>query len=232
MSTTADIKQALQRLSPAELAGFAEWLDGLLREVRGGAGCVREAIPGDAPDQPPAMTLERYRAFEENSALRHEYVNGLVYAMSGASLAHNRITRKLLALLEGYLKGGPCEPFVLDTRLEIRADSDEIVYYPDLMVACQPADWTDKCVRNPTFVVEVLSPSSQYVDLREKAMTYHRVPSIEEYLVLAQDEVRAVLHRRSEGWRPRVHARADALIECRSLKLSVPLGQVYEGTLP
>lgn len=62
-------------------------------------------------------------------------------------------------------------------------------------------------------------------------MTYRRVQSIEEYLVLAQDEYRAVLHRGAEGWRPCVHARPDALIECRCMGLSLPLGRVYEGTL-
>lgn len=63
MHSTADIKQALRRLSPAELEGFAEWLDGFIREIRAGAGWVREAIPRDGPDQPPLMTLEQYRSF-------------------------------------------------------------------------------------------------------------------------------------------------------------------------
>lgn len=231
MNTIAEIKKSLEGLAADELARIARWLQEFMCTSGTGGGEVRERKFQETPDQPLFMTQEEYMRLEEKSALRHEYVNGLVYAMGGASLAHNRIARRLLAALETFLLGGPCEPFILDAKLEIRIDSDQIVYYPDLMVACRPQEQTGTCVRNPVLVTEILSPSTRHIDLREKVMCYGRVASIEEYLVLSQDECRAILYRRAEGWRPRVHARPDALIEFRSIGMSWALASVYEGTL-
>jgi Uma2 family endonuclease len=69
------------------------------------------------------MTVDEYLQFEEQSPLRHEYVNGAIYAMTGASLAHVRITRELLSALRGHLREGPCEPFSTDLKLLIRSDT-------------------------------------------------------------------------------------------------------------
>ena len=202
-----------------------------MRSVGAGVGEVRERQFQEMPDQPSSMTQEEFTRFEEQSTSRHEYVNGLVYAMGGASLAHNRIARRLLVALEAQLRDGPCEPFILDTKLEVRSDSDAIVYYPDLMVACRSPERTGSCVRNPALVAEILSPSTWHIDLREKVMCYGRVASIEEYLVLSQDEYRAILYRKADGWRPCIHAQPEALIEFRSIGMSLVLASVYEGTL-
>lgn len=91
--------------------------------------------------------------------------------MSGGSLAHNRIAQKLVIALSNHLRGGPCEPFFLEAKLEIRTARDRIMYYPDAMVCCRPEDRTDQIVRNPKLVVEILSKSTQHIDRREKAMT-------------------------------------------------------------
>jgi Uma2 family endonuclease len=169
--------------------------------------------------------------FEEQSPVRHEYVNGAVYAMNGVSVAHARIARELVMTVGGHLRGGPCELFSTDLKLRIRTDTDEVFYYPDMMVACQRDDWGANYVRNPKLVAEILSPSTQHIDRREKAMTYRRIASLEEYVLLAQDDHKVIVHRRAENWRPQSYTGPQATVEFRSIGLSVPLVQIYEGTL-
>jgi len=232
MSTVTELKQALRGLSAAELESIADWLDAIVADSRHRARQVREAQPEYLSDEEPLfMTWEEYLAFEEQSPHRHEYINGTVYAMSGASLAHNRIARELVIAFGAHLKGGPCEPFFLEAKLEIRAGTDRIMYYPDVMVSCRPEDRTDQVVRNPKLVVEILSKSTQHIDRREKAMTYQRVQAIEEYVLITQSQPRIIVHRRAEGWRPMVYASIDAQVELRSIALQIPLAQIYAGTL-
>jgi Uma2 family endonuclease len=232
MSTITELQQALRGLSTAELESIADWLGWEIEESRYRAFHVREAQPDYLSEEEPLfMTWDEYLAFEEQSAYRHEYVNGIVYAMSGGSLAHNRIAQKLVIAFGAHLKGGPCEPFFLEAKLEIRAGHDKIMYYPDVMVSCRPEDRTEQIVRNPKLVVEILSKSTQHIDRREKAMTYQRVEAIEEYVLIAQNQPRIIVHRRAEGWRPMVYSAMDARLEFRSIGLLLALAQIYEGTL-
>lgn len=231
MISIGEIKQALRSLSAGELESLADWLETAVEESRFRTLHVREAQPEYRSGEPHYMTWDEYLAFEEQSPHRHEYVNGAVYAMGGASLAHNRIARELVVAFRSHLRGGPCEPFFLEAKLEIRAGSDTIMYYPDVMVSCRAEDRSEQAVRNPTLVVEILSRSTQHIDRREKAMTYQRVESIEEYVLIAQDQPRVIVHRRADGWRPMLHSGLDALIELRSIGLRIAVAQIYEGTL-
>ena len=80
-------------------------------------------------------------------------------------------------------------------------------------------------------MAEVLSPSTRYIDLREKASTYQRLESIEEYVILEQSKYEVSVFRRSEEWRARIYRGADAVAELRSISLSIPLAEIYAGTL-
>lgn len=232
MTTTSELQKALRGLSATDLESIADWIEWQVEESRYRAFHVREAQPEYGPDEEPAfMTWEEYLAFEEQSPYRHEYVNGAVYAMSGASLAHNRIAQKLVMALSTHLRGGPCEAFFLEAKLEIRAGRDQIMYYPDVLVSCRPEDRTEQAVRNPKLVVEILSKSTQHIDRREKAMTYRRVEAIEEYVLIAQNQPRVIVHRRGEDWRPMLYSSLDSRVEFRSIGLCMPLAQIYEGTL-
>ncbi len=231
MSTIIELKQALRSLPAAELESIADWLEGQVEESRCRAFHVREAQPDHFAEEPLFMSWDEYLAFEEQSPYRHEYVNGTVYAMSGASLAHNQIAQELVVAFRSHLRGGPCRPFFLDAKLEIRMGSDQIMYYPDVMVSCRAEDRTDQVVRNPKLVVEILSKSTQHIDRREKAMTYQRVEAIEEYVLVAQYQPRIIVHRRTEGWRPMLYSAMEAIVEFRSIGLQMPLMQIYEGTL-
>ncbi len=230
MSTISELRQALRSLPAAELESLADWLEWEVEESRYRAFHVREAQPEYRSEEEPLfMTWEEYLAFEEQSPYRHEFINGSVYAMSGASLAHNRIAQELVVAFRSHLRGGPCEPFFLEAKLEIRTGRDLIMYYPDAMVSCRPQDRTDQVVRNPKLVVEILSKSTQHIDRREKAMVYQCVEAIEEYVLIAQNQPRVIVHRRAENWRPMVYTEAAAAVDFRSIGLSVPLEQLYRS---
>lgn len=232
MDRIAEIKQALKALSPSELENLLDWLGAVVEDVRHGASHVGEARFKYGPqpsEEPLLMTFEQYMAFEEQSPLRHECVNGSVHAMAGVSLAHNAIAVALVAALEGHLQRGPCKVFALDARLEIQSNSDQFVYYPDLMVACRREDWTDNAVRNPKLVVEILSPSTHHIDRREKAITYRRVASIEEYVLVDQNSCRVIVHRRDRHWRPDLYCGRETSVELGSIGLSLPLARINAG---
>jgi Uma2 family endonuclease len=230
VKTLEDIRHALEALSTDERHVIARWLQELI-SARDRSYRVEEPQPAYAHAQ-PFMTVDEYMKFEEQSSFRHEYVNGVVHAMSGPSLAHVRITGKLFVALETHLRGSPCEPFATDAKLRIRSEADEIIYYPDVVVACNRDEWGTNYVCNPKLVVEILSPSTEHIDRREKAMTYRRVVSIEEYVLLEQDEHKVIVHRRAENWKPQVYMGPQAVAEFRCISLSVPLAQIYAGTLP
>jgi Uma2 family endonuclease len=231
VDTISELKEALRSLSATELEGIADWLEWEVEESRYRTFHVREAQPEYRSEEEPLfMTWEEYLAFEEQSPYRHEFINGTVYAMSGASLAHNRIAQELVIAFRSHLRGGPCEPFFLEAKLEIRTGRDKIMYYPDAMVSCRPEDRTEQVVRNPKLVVEILSKSTQHIDRREKAMVYQRVEAIEEYVLIAQNQPRVIVHRRAESWRPTVYSSVDERIEFRSIGLHMSLAQIYQGT--
>lgn len=230
MSTISELKEALRSLSATELESIADWLEWAVEESRYREFHVREAQPEYRSEEEPFfMTWEEYLAFEEQSPYRHEFINGTVHAMSGASLAHNRIAQELVIAFRSHLRGGTCEPFFLEAKLEIWTGRDLIMYYPDAMVSCRPEDRTEQVVRNPKLVVEILSKSTQHIDRREKAMVYQRVESIEEYVLIAQSQPKVIVQRRAENWRPMVYTEAAAPVEFRSIGLSVPLEQIYRG---
>ena len=228
MTTVEEIKHAVQRLDLNDWFEVHHWV-GKLIDSRARTSGVKEPLAAYNPN-PPLMTFEEYLEFVEHSPLRYEYVNGVVHAMSGGSVAHGLVTGRLLSTVLIHLRGGPCEVFSSTVDLEIRSETDEITYIPDLMVACNPEEWTEKAVRNPKLVGEVLSPSTRHIDTREKATNYRRVDSIEEFLLLEQSEPKITVFRRAEKWRPQTYIGMEAVLELRSISLSVPLAQIYAGT--
>jgi len=230
MTTVEEIKRAVERLN---LDGWFEvhhWV-GKLIDSRTRTSAVREPLAEYNPN-PPLMTFEEFLEFVEHSPLRYEYVNGVVHAMSGASVAHGLVTGRLLRVVGTHLRGGPCEVFSSSVDLEIRSETDEINYIPDLMVACNHEEWSEKAIRNPKLVAEVLSPSTRHIDEREKATNYRRVASIEEILLLEQSQPKITVFRRAAKWRPQIYRGTDALLELHSISLAVPLAEIYTGILP
>lgn len=230
MTTVEEIKRAIQRLNFDGKHEVLSWLEEFVNSLYA-ASNVKDPQPVHAILNPPLMTFDEFLEFAEQSALRYEFVNGVVYAMTGASLAHNRVAALLFSAANAHLKGGPCRVFPAGTNLRIQSDTDDVEYLPDLMVACDPKEWTDQWVRNPKLVAEVLSPSTQRIDRREKALIYRQVKSIEEYLLLEQSEPKVTVLRRANEWRQQIYIGTDTVLELRSIGLSVPLAQIYESAL-
>jgi Uma2 family endonuclease len=230
MHTLAEIQHAIRRLVLEERWLLAVWLEGQQSEELG-ATKVSEAAEVYAVESQPYMTFEEYLEFEERSETRHEYVFGFAYAMAGPTVTHSRILERLHVALRKRLPGGPCEFFRQSVKLKLKFDSNEIVYYPDLMVSCDRAGWHEKWILNPRLVVEVLSPSTERTDTREKVIAYKQVPSVEEYVTVAQYSHELTIRRCAENWVPEVVKGPEAIAEFRSLGVSVPLGEIYERVL-
>ena len=176
------------------------------------------------------MSIEEYLEFEEGTPIRHEYVAGEIFAMSGGSVEHGRIAGNVFAAIHAHLRGGPCSSFINNVKLHLEVNESNFFYYPDVMVVCGPQADSRFCT-NPRLVVEVLSPSTERTDRREKASNYRQTPALEEYVLVAQRTAEVTIYRRSDHWAPLTLRSLEETAEFRSIELSLPLGQIYEGAL-
>lgn len=180
---------------------------------------------------PLLVSLEDYLRLEADGSARHEYIGGRIHAMAGGSEQHNLISGNLLAAFHAHLRGGPCKAYMADFKVRLQINREDIFYYPDVMVGCRRDGVEQYYLRNPTLIIEVLSPSTEAIDRREKLLNYPQISSLEEYAIIAQDTREVTLHRRAESWSPQLLTSADAVVEFRSIELSLPLARIYEGVL-
>lgn len=175
------------------------------------------------------VTVKDYLASEDGGHIRHEYISGQLYAMADANLRHNRIARNTLVALATQRHGSTCEVFMADVKVRLTVGGEDIFYYPDLMVCCDPADYAgDYCAR-PGLIIEVLSGDTERIDRGEKLWSYRQIDSLQAYLILSQEEVKATLYRRESGWRAETFCDPGAVLvlPCAGLKLA--LAAVYEN---
>jgi Uma2 family endonuclease len=227
MDTLNEIRHAIERLSSEEIRNLEVWI----REIANAAQGVSEPLSAYAATQSRCLSVEEYLKLEKMSTTRHEYIGGELFAMTGATKRHNVISLNVASALLGHLRGGPCRTYVEDVKVRLTVKGEEIFYYPDVSVACGPQDLEKVFLTDPRLVVEVLSPSTERTDRREKALNYREIPTLEDYVLIAQDQLEVTLHRRSEEWRAHVVTRLDAAVELRSIAFTLPLDRVYEGAL-
>jgi len=180
---------------------------------------------------PAFLSIEDYLRGETDGNVRHDYIGGRIHAMAGASERHNLLSINLVAAFHAHLHGGPCKTYMADFKVRLEVNREDIFYYPDVMVACVRDGVSDYYLRYPKLIVEVLSPSTETIDRREKLLNYPLIPTLAEYIFISQETREITLHRRDEQWRPSVVSAAESAVEFRSLKLTVPLAQIYEGVL-
>jgi Uma2 family endonuclease len=173
------------------------------------------------------MSVADYLAFEETSDVRHEYIGGEIYAMSGGTTTHNRISGNIFASLLTKLRNGPCKVFIENVKVRLEASREDIFYYPDVVVSCHPTGVQHQFVLLPTLIVEVLSPSTATTDRREKKMNYLQVQTLEEYILVAQDRREVTIFRRATGWQGEIFTSPESLIEFRSVKQAMTLAEIY-----
>ena len=176
-------------------------------------------------------TPEEYLALERAADYKSEYVAGEIFAMAGASVDHNTIAGNIFRLLGNQFQGRPCRVFMSDLRVQIAATA--MYTYPDVVAVCGPLELASgprDTLLNPTVIVEVLSPSTEAYDRGAKFDHYWRLPSLTEYVLVAQDQVR-VEHfaRQGDGWLLTVARALDETLRLPSLDAILPLAAIYEN---
>lgn len=179
------------------------------------------------PETEQHITVEEYLDGEKESEVRHEYIGGLVYAMSGGSEAHNTICLNLASAIRQHLRGNPCKVFMADMKLRLNIAEDAVFYYPDLLVTCDPSDNEPYFKTKPVVLVEVLSPSTERLDRREKFLSYIALPTLKEYVMIDQARQAVTRFRQENGWKPEHLAEGDAL-SLPSISFEQSLAGIYE----
>lgn len=170
------------------------------------------------------ISIEDYLATEEAQSIRHEYVDGAVYAMAGASMNHNRITSNLVRLLGNHLVEQPCEVFSSDMLLQTSATRYR---YPDVMVSCQTQAENELLLASPLLLIEVMSHSTRKTDKEIKRLEYLQIPSLIEYVLIEQDFVEIEVLCRSQHWQPSYYYLGDEVV-FESIGRSLPVLDIYQ----
>lgn len=174
------------------------------------------------------LSVREYLDLEEGSNIRHEYYDGQMFAMSGGSARHNRITKNLVKLLDSAADGG-CESYFTDLRVKTASN---LYTYPDVFVVCGPLLYSGDdplAVTNPVVIAEVLSASTRDYDRGEKFDLYRSTATLRDYLLVDQYSVE-VEHRflDGSGWQSKRYAsRGDAIL-LTGVTLSLAVDAVYE----
>ena len=166
---------------------------------------------------------------EEVASVRHEYVGGMVHAQAGATREHVLIAGSIFAGLWNASRGRPCR--VYQNNMKLRT-ADDVFYYPDVMVMCQPPGESRVFETSPCLIVEVASPSTESIDRREKMLAYRKIPTLRAYLIVAQDDQRVERFWRDENgeWR-----QGEAVGDGSKVPIPRPgpfeltLAEIYEG---
>ncbi len=176
------------------------------------------------------VSVDDYLASEMNSEVKHEYLGGVLYAMSGGRNVHNQVATNICSVLWNRLRGGPCRAFNSDTKIRLRLPGYVRFYYPDASVICRQNPPDDTFQDEPVLVVEVLSDSSRRTDEGEKREAYLTIPSLNLYLLVEPKEPRVVVMRRTEqGFTREVWSGLEAVIPLPELGTELPLVDVYDG---
>lgn len=180
------------------------------------------------------FTPQEYLARERASAgSKSEYVNGYIYAMGGASLAHNRIVWNLARELGIQIRGGPCSASVNDMRVKV--PRTEIYTYPDVVIVCGEPRLEDDhfdTLLNPTVIIEVLSPSTERYDRGDKWAHFRQLETLQTYVLVTQDEMRVeTFTRRGDEWIYAEASGAEGVLSLPAAGCSVPLDAIYEHVL-
>lgn len=175
------------------------------------------------------LTIEEYLAFERQSETRNDYLDGEIFAMTGASRSHNRITLNIALALEMALGERDCEVFANEMRV---LTPTHLFTYPDIVVACSPIQFDDSeldTLLNPALVVEVLSKSTEAYDRVTKLSHYRTIPSLSEVLLVAQDKVHVeqFIRQNETEWLFRESDDFEKSLELPSLGLNLDLRRVY-----
>jgi len=174
------------------------------------------------------ISVEEYLEGEKLSQLRHEFIDGQVFAMAGASKRHNQICGSLYRHLSSKLIGSNCDVYMESVKVR---PNNITFYYPDIVVTCDAEDDDEYIVHHPLLIVEVISPTSERTDRYEKLQIYRQIPSLQEYVIVWQEEMLVEIHRRVEGqeWTVERFSQAEAQINFDSIDFALNLSEIYRA---
>lgn len=169
------------------------------------------------------ISEQDYLEGELLSDIRHEYIDGEIYAMVGAHKYHNLITGEMFRILANHLLGKPCQTYASDMKVKI----DQKYFYPDVMVDCSNEE-TDYFVEKPSIIVEVLSKSTRQRDKTDKRLAYFQIPTLKEYVMIEQDFVEIEFWSRDQDnrWQQSVYYLGDD-ITFHSIDLTASVEDIY-----
>ena len=183
----------------------------------------------------PTYSPQEYLAIERDAQEKHEYLNGEIFALAGASEKHNLITINIAASIHAQLKGTSCRVYSSDMRLRVSATG--LYTYPDVVALCGDAHFDDEqrdTLLNPSLIIEVISKSTEGYDRGEKFAHYRRLESLKEYLLVSQDRYRVEHYVRQPDnqWLMSELSKLEASIELPSINCSLLLSDVYDRIEP
>ena len=172
------------------------------------------------------LTPDEYLDRERLDPIRHEYVDGVIYAMAGATERHNVISAELLSALLNHLPVR-CRAFNGDLKLRIRLEVTDQFYYPDCMVFCGPGDQARHWREDPLVLGEVMSASTEDVDRGDKLVAYTtHVPTLQEYILIEQAMMRVEVYRRANGWQKEILG-PDDMLRLESIAFEIQVSALY-----
>lgn len=173
------------------------------------------------------LDISEYLQLEETSEQRHEYINGELYAMVGATALHNIISGGLFSRLRSSLENSPCHVFMSDMKVRV----EDSFYYPDVAVTCEKFSANTRFLEHPVLLIEILSDSTEGRDRFEKRLAYQKIPSLKEYMLVSQQKLNVEIYRRkSEGWELE-ELQSEDIISLESLGLKIQVGDIYRDAM-
>ncbi len=173
-------------------------------------------------------TEAEYWALEETSPVKHEFINGIPYAMAGGTFNHTRICTNLAATAR--LRGKPCS--VHSSEQKVKSEKSGNTFYPDAVIFCPPSRFVGKgqhTLCTPSVIFEVLSPSTADYDRTDKFAAYRQIESLTDYVLIEPERIFVDHYRRTpEGWLLRNYTRHDEALQFPDLGIELPLDEIYE----
>ncbi|QPK61790.1 Uma2 family endonuclease [Methylomonas sp. LL1] len=168
------------------------------------------------------ISEQEYLQGELIAELRHEYIDGQVFAMAGTSRNHSLLVSNCVQMVTNHLQASPCMTF----SSEIKVKTEGCFFYPDVMVVCDDDQGNDYYTEKPTLIVEVLSKNTRRLDKTTKLAAYRALPSLLEYVLIEQDHVEIEVFRRAQNWFAEHYFLGDS-ISFESIGLSVGVVDLY-----
>lgn len=178
------------------------------------------------------ISIEQYLVAERSSSSKHEYFSGEIFAMSGASFRHNKITTNLNRVILPHLASGDCEMFGSDLRVHIPENT--LFTYPDSIIICGKPEFLDEhfdTVTNPSVIIEILSFSTKDYDRGTKFTLYRSIPSLKEYILIDSESVSIEIFSQSQlkTWSLEEFKSVDASFSIKAIGVNIRLSQIYSG---